>query len=167
VTRIGRWWSRIAGAPMRALARRLSRRLPHDSYDGVDMVLSDTKLGDCAEPFFANTREALRYASRHAPRSYARFRRDVRAVVLMDNGPAEAYQRFQLAVLVPQSVALADVQAYAAWLLHASGLSEGAREARARASELLGTLDPQQREDVISRLPPRQKGRKRRLDLGE
>jgi hypothetical protein len=124
ITQIGRWWSCIAGAPMRAFARCLSRRLPHDTYDGIDLFLSNPKFSDQAERFFANTRKALESASTRAPRSYSRFRKDVKAVVLMEDGPADPYHRFQLAILVPQGVALGDVPTYAAWLLHASRLSQ-------------------------------------------
>lgn len=152
MTHAGRWWSRIVGAPMRALARRLSRRLPHDSYDGLDLVLSDPSLADQVQPFFANTREALRCASVRAPRGYARFRKDVRTVVLVDDRPAVVYHPFQLAVLVSRSVVRAEVPVYATWLLHASGLSRSTHEARDRASELLRTLDADQREDLITRL---------------
>jgi hypothetical protein len=155
VTRIGRWWSSVAGAPMRAFARHLWRRLPHDSYASVDLVIGDPTLAGLAQPFFARTSAALRLSEERAPRSYARFRRDVGSVVLVADPPAAPYHRFQLAVLVPKGVALADEVSYAAWLLYASGLSASTREAGERASELLSTLDEVQRDDVLARLPSR------------
>src|SRR5687768_12370549 len=133
---------------MRAFARYFWKRLPHDSYTGVDIVIGDATLTDLAEPLFASTREALRLSEERAPESYARFRNDVTAVVLVASPPAVPYQRFQLAVLVPKSVVLADATSYAAWLLYASGLSRNKGEAAERASELVSTLDENQRQDV-------------------
>lgn len=143
----------MAGAPMRAFARHFWRRLPHDSYADVDFVVGDPTLAELAHAFFDCTREALRLSEERAPRSYARFQKDVRAVVLVASPPEVPYQRFQLAVLVPKSVALTDAVSYAAWLLYASGLSRGNREAGERASELVSTLDERQRQDVIAQLP--------------
>ena len=154
MTAAGRWWSRVSSAPMRALARRLSRRLPHDSYDGIELVLSGPAFAQQAQAFLDGTREALRFASARAPCSYARFREDIKTIFLVEEDhPSLPYHRFQLAVLVPRSVALADVSVYSTWLLYASGLSRSRDEARDRTSELLDTLDANQREDAIGRLP--------------
>ena len=151
----GRRWSRIVGAPMRALAGRLSARLPRASYDGLDVVVGDPALVHDAGRLLEQARTALGYAASQAPSTFARLRQDVKSIVL---GPADAagapYNRFQLALLVPREVASeALTPAYAAWLLYASGLSRGTAEARARAEELLRALDETERDDAAAWLP--------------
>lgn len=151
---VGRRWSRIVGAPTRALARRLSARLPRASYDGVDLVVGDPALVHDAERLLDRARTALGYAASQAPSTFARLRQDVKTIVLGAGAAGPPYNRFQLALLVPAEVASeAITPAYAAWLLYASGLSRGTAEARARAEELLVTLDEAERGDVTARLP--------------
>jgi hypothetical protein len=133
---------------MRALARRLSAQLPQSSYDGMSLVVGDRSLAQDAERFFAHTGGALRYAAEHAPRSYAKLRKDVRTIVLRPGTIVSVYNPFQLAVLVPANLLEAEAPAYAAWLLYMSGLSVGTREAFERSSEVLQTMDPELRENA-------------------
>jgi hypothetical protein len=151
---LGRWWARLAGAPMRAFARRLSSRFPRASHDGIDLLIGDPRLVDDAEDFFARTIDALRCAATRAPAAYARLRKDLRAIVLRGETADPPYQRFQLAVLVPRSIVLeTDPVAYAAWLLYASGLARGTQEADDRASKLLQSVESDRRKDVQALLP--------------
>jgi hypothetical protein len=140
---------------MRALARRLSRQLPQSSYDDISLLIGDSSLAQDAQRFFSQTPEALRYAAEHAPRSYAKFRKDVKTIVLRAEAETTTapYNPFQLAVLVPANLIEADASAYSAWLLYVSGLSSGTREAIERASEVLQTIDPEQRESARLLLP--------------
>jgi hypothetical protein len=149
-----RRWAALVGAPMRALARRLSSRFPRASYDGIELVVGDPLLAEDAEQFFTATIEALRYAAAQAHTSYARLRKDVKTIVIRRESTESPYHRFQLAALVPANVALeADGVAYAAWLLHTSGLSRGPQEARKRTSEILRDLNPDQQDEVRAWLP--------------
>lgn len=134
---------------MRALARRLSARLPRASHDGIELLIGDPSLADDAEDFFARTIDALRSAAARAPRAYGSLRKDLSAIVLRRETTGPAYHRFQLAALVSRAVALeADPRAYAVWLLYASGLARSAREADARASEFLETLEADGRDEA-------------------
>jgi hypothetical protein len=149
-----RSWAALVGAPARALARRLSSRFPRASHDGIDLVVGDPRLVEEAEHFFTATVEALRYAAARAPTSYARLRQDVKTIVMRRESAESPYHRFQLAVLVPANVALeADAVAYAAWLLHASGLSRDPQEAAKRTSEILKGMNPDQQDRVRAWLP--------------
>ena len=144
----------VVGAPMRALARRLSSSLPQATYEELQLVVGDAELTQDAETFFARTRDALGYAAAHAPAGYARLREDVRTIVLRREEEDPPYNRFQLAVLVPAEIALeADAQEYAVWLLYISGLSRNTREAADRSSPIERTLDAAQREHVQRWLP--------------
>ncbi len=148
-----RWWSRVTGAPMRALARRLSTQLPQTSYEEITLVVGDRSLAQNAQSFFTQTREALRYAAEHAPLSYAKFRKDVEMIVLGTHNITPPYNSFQLAALVPANLLEEDAPTYAAWLLYTSGLSLGTREALERGSEVLQTMDPERRERARLLLP--------------
>lgn len=144
-----RWWSRLAGAPARGLMAILSRRVPHQEYDGIRLVVADSWLDPRAERFFARTEEALAAAASGAPRAYAALRQDVEQIVLTLQTNAPPYQRFQLAAVAPVRVALeADIQQYAVWLLHTSAYMHGEQDARARSEEFLESLEPEQRADV-------------------
>ena len=144
----------VVGAPMRALARRLSAQLPRASHEGLELLVGDVALAQKAEMFFERTKNALNYASVHAPSSYAKLRKEARTIVLRSETTSPPYNRFQLAILVPAQVALeADAPAYAAWLLYASGLSRGRREAAERVSAIERTLDPAERDRVRAWLP--------------
>src|SRR3977135_1438926 len=113
---LGRRWSRIVGAPMRALAGRLSAPLPRTSYDGVDLEVGDPALAQDAERLLERARTALDYAASLGPSTFARLRQDVRTIVLGSGAEGAPYNRFQLAVLVPAEVASeALTPAYAAW----------------------------------------------------
>jgi hypothetical protein len=142
------------GAPMRALARRLSASLPQASHEGLQLLVGDRDLAQNAETLFERTIDALNYAAAHAPSSYDKLRKDVRTVVLRGETTSPPYNRFQLTLLVPAQVALeADAPAYAAWLLYASGLSRGADEAAARSSPIERTLGPVERDRLQALLP--------------
>lgn len=144
-----RLWAVIGGAPARALARRLASNLPRDVHDGIEMVARGARPERDAAEFLARTRGALELAASLAPRGYAELRKDVRSIVLWPGSPPSRYHRFQLAVLVPDEVALgSDEVSYAAWLLYASGLAQGDEGGRARARELLASLDVEERERV-------------------
>jgi hypothetical protein len=139
---------------MRALAGRLSARLPQASYDGVDLVVGDLALAQDAQRLLDRARAALDYAASQDPAAYARLRQDVRTVVLGSTAEGLPYNRFQLAVLVPAEVASeAPTPAYAAWLLYASGLSRGTAEARARADGVLQALAEGERGEALAWLP--------------
>jgi hypothetical protein len=149
VSWIGRWWAKVAGSPMRALARRLSSSLPQVSHDGLQLVIGDASLVPQAEVLFERTISALDHASTDAARGYERLRKDARSVVLRREATKPPYNRFQLALLVPVQVALqTETPVYAAWLLYASGLSRDVREAADRSSAIERTLDPAQLEQL-------------------
>jgi hypothetical protein len=120
----------------------------------LELLVSDPGLAQQAELFFKRTTAALDYAAAHAPSGYVKLRKDVRSIVLTDDTTGVPYNRFQLAILVPGRVALeADAPAYAAWLLHVSGLSRDRHEAAERASAIESTLDPALRDQLQSLLP--------------
>jgi hypothetical protein len=149
VNALARWWGRIGGAPTRALARRLSSRLPSQSYDGINLAIADPRLESEALHFFAHTQEALRSAATRAPKGYAELRKDIRSIVLMAERQTLPYHRFQLAALVPLHVAReSDVSSYASWLLYVSGLLRGRQRAMDRAEGLLLSLNPGERQRV-------------------
>jgi hypothetical protein len=140
---------------MRSFARRLSASLPQASHDGLELLVGDVDLVQQAESYFARTKDALSYASAHADRSYAKLREDTRTIVLRRETTDPPYNRFQLALLVPAKVALeADAPTYATWLLYASGLSRGTREAVDRSSPIERTLTSPQRDQLRAWLPP-------------
>jgi hypothetical protein len=144
-----RWWSRLAGTPARVLMRIVSRRVPHQEYDGIRLVVADFWLEPSAERFFDRTREALARAASGAPRAYSELRKDIQQVAFWGQTEAPPYQRFQLAAVVPQRVALeADTACYAAWLLYTSAYLHGEDEAHARSEEFLRSLEPDERTHV-------------------
>lgn len=144
-----RWWGRIGGAPTRALARRLSFRLPRQSHDGINLVVADPRLESEAVRFFAHTQEALRFAATRAPKGYIELRKDIQSIVLMSEPQTSPYHRFQLAALAPVQIALeSDASSYASWLLYVSGLSRGRQRAVDRVEELLLSLNPDERQRV-------------------
>jgi hypothetical protein len=113
------------------------------------LVVGDPLLVGEAEHFFSATADALRYAAVRAPTSYARLHKDVRTIVLRREHAESPYHRFQLAVLVPVKVAFEpDTARYATWLLYASGLSHGQREANEYTSEILRGMDVEKRNEL-------------------
>jgi hypothetical protein len=141
--------NRILGIPGRFLMRIAARQYPQRQHDGVRLVVADSWLVASAERFFERTTDALTLASISAPEAYANFRRDVEQVFLWGERNALPYNRFQLAAVVPPSIALeAGAACYAAWLLHISGLLVSEAEAKARSDALLWSLGPEERNRV-------------------
>jgi hypothetical protein len=144
--RTARWWNRVTGIPARLLMHAMARREPWREHDRIRVMVADAWLTAHTERFFERTSEALARAAADAPGAYAELREDVRQVLLWGQGGVSSYNRFQLAIVVPPSIALeADAVCYSAWLLHASALLLGPEEAQARAEELLRSLEPDER----------------------
>jgi hypothetical protein len=136
------WLNRLGGIPARVLMRIMARRQPQQEYDRIRLVVTDDRLAPSAERFFSRTREALARAAAGAPQAYAKFRNDIRQILLWGQTEEPPYHRFQLAVVVPPRIALeGETLLYAAWLLHTSGLSQSQAEAQRRSGEFLASLD--------------------------
>jgi hypothetical protein len=129
--------------------RRLSRRLPQQFHEGIGLIVADEALARQAETFFERTAAALRVAESRATRAFTKFRKDVEQVLLWGRPDAPAYNRFQLAVVVPPRIAFdAEIDCYAAWLLRASAHQHGKAESDLRLQEFLTSLDRERREQV-------------------
>jgi len=138
-----RFWAKIVGAPARALARRLSGRLPRRSHDGILLAVWEPELIPRAEEFFERTSAALRLAASVAPNSYANLKRDLSSIVLWSGRLDSRYHAFQRAALVAPKVAFeSESSRYAAWLLYVSGLSRSRDEALSRSREFLEATAP-------------------------
>ena len=138
-----RFWAKVVGAPARALARRLSGRLPRRFHDGILLAVWQPELVSRAEEFFERTGAALRLAASVAPNSYADLKRDLSSIVLWSGRLDSPYHSFQRAALVPVKVALeSESTQYAAWLLYVSGLSRSRDEATSRSREFLQSFEP-------------------------
>jgi hypothetical protein len=129
--------------------RSLSRQLPQEFYEGIGLMVADEGLVRHAEAFFERTAAALRMAESRAARAFTEFRKDVEQVLLWGRPDAPAYNRFQLAVVVPSGIAFdAEIDCYAAWLLRASAHRHGKAEIDVRLQEFLTSLDGKRREEV-------------------
>jgi hypothetical protein len=160
--RLRRSWNRLVGTPARLLMDILRRRVPHQEYDGIRLIVADDWLEPSAQRFFDRTREALARAASGAPRAYMELREDIRQVALWGQDEAPPYQRFQFAAVVPPSVALeADVPYYSAWLLYTSGYPHGKDEAHERAEEFLDSIEPELRRRIAEWLDRMMEERRR------
>jgi hypothetical protein len=147
---LGRWFNRILSFPVRALLQRLSKSLPQATYGNIQLFVASESLTSRATEFFARTSEALAIASTRAPAAYSALQTDIRRIILNTaDSRAPAYHRFQLAAIASPAIVFgSEPLAYAAWLLHVSGLSQGELESDRRADELLMMLDRGERARV-------------------
>jgi hypothetical protein len=150
-TRWSRFWAKVGGAPARALARRLSARLPRRSHDGILLAVWEPELVARAEDFFERTGAALRLAAATASNPYADLKEDLSSIVLWSGRSPSPYHTFQRAALVPINIALeSDSAHYAAWLLYVSGLSRSRAEAADRSGDFLRSLRPDSSQQIAA-----------------
>lgn len=154
--RIRRAWVRLAGAPARALAKRLTARFPRETSRDIQLLVGDERVVHLADRFFAKTRSTLDALEARAPGHYASFTRDVRTIVLRSDPVLTPLNRFQLAALVPGSlIDEADETQYAAWLVYAGNLLHGSQAAADALHDLLHLVAPEHEARVESWLRTR------------
>lgn len=148
-----RWWNRVAGVLPRALMHIMMRQLPHQEYDGVQLIVAPEWIVSRAEEFFHRTIQALEIAALGAPHAYAELQKDILHIVLWRQPVESPYHRFLVAALVSPKIALeSDLLFYAAWLLRTSGLSRSKDQAQVRVEEFLGSLKPAERSRIVELL---------------
>jgi len=139
---VQRWWNTALSALPRALAGKLIKDLPQLTYDGIELVYFDPSQTHMAEQYFERAISGLRIVAAVAGEAYAELKGDVKRIIFWKCDTGLPYHQFQQAIIVPPEVAQeSDLNCFAAWLLHVSGMSEHNASSE-RSAEFLRSLPP-------------------------